>query len=95
MAPNQDIACGAGARQQRSGVEVVQAVLPLVPPHLQIHVHDVVVDDCHAGHAVGDGECALFVAGPVVPHDTDAAAEVLDAEALRIPVGAEFRRGPR
>jgi hypothetical protein len=81
---------GAGHR----GRKAPEPLLPLVAPHLEVHVDDVVVRDREAGEAVADRERARLVRRVEPPDDADAPAEVADPERPGRPAGLQLRRRP-
>jgi hypothetical protein len=71
----------AAGRDQRRR-QPREPLLPLVAPHLQVHVDDVVVGDGHPEEAVVDAERPVLRGGLVVPDDPQALV------CLRCPEGA-------
>ena len=73
MAPHPNLV-RRGRRQACFGRELIQGHVPFRPPHLQVQIGDIVVNDEEVDERVGDVEGPPLVAGPVVPHDADAVA---------------------
>jgi hypothetical protein len=85
-------ALDAGRGDQRRS-ELVESLLPLVAPHLQVHVHDVVVAGRDSVQPVVDAEGALLVARRVVPDDPETRIRLGSAVRPRCAARAELGGG--
>ncbi len=79
------------SRPRSRGREATERLLPLVAPHLEVDVDDVVVANRQAGEAVADRERARLSRRLESPDDANPPTEVADAErpggAARLEVG--------
>jgi hypothetical protein len=81
-----ELGCPGEIHRRRQGAE---ARRPMISPHAQVDVDDVVVGDREPAEAVGDREGPPLVGGRVVPDDPEPIIDSCDAEAAREAEAAE------
>ena len=95
MAPDTPRRPARGPRQRELGGQLLERLVPLVAPDVQVDVDNVVVGDGEVAQAVADRERARLRERLVVPDDPVAAVDRGRAEGVRDAARAELRRGAR